>query len=85
MLLNIFQKFFKIIKTVNFKAWDYVKRASKVLEYICYQCYNYLKNSEVSPCSIGNTCIMSIPDVKDELKSLTQQEQLLINPIECLL
>lgn len=25
MLLNIFQKFFKIIKTVNFKAWDYVK------------------------------------------------------------
>lgn len=28
--------------------------------------------------------IMSIPDVKDELKSLAQQEQLLINPLECL-
>lgn len=72
-----------IMKTKNFKAClikDCVKGIKSVsgMEYICYQCNNYLKNSEVPPCSIGNN--MSFPDVPDELKNLTQLEQLLISP-----
>lgn len=72
-----------IMKTKNFKAClirDCVKGIKSVngMEYICYQCNNYLKNSEVPPSSIGNN--MSFPDVPDELKNLTQLEQLLISP-----
>lgn len=71
------------MKTKNFKAClirDCVKGIKSVngMEYICYQCNNYLKNSEVPPCFFGKN--MSFPNVPDELKNLTQLEQLLISP-----
>lgn len=69
------------MKIKNFKVClikDCVKGIKSVsgMEYICYQCNNYFKNSEVLFCFIGNN--MSFLDVLDELKNFIQLEQLLI-------